>query len=186
MQLMFSLTEKQLVPQWTQIDTFSSKQSHQSNLQLIDGEFLKPFEEGLRSRGFLSASEGVGEYPLWFYYEQGRNQALWQSGRSLSDLPTTFIWMNPLTLIEHIIEQGEETLSLLGSTSTGSSLQIQKHTTTRGENVSERTTYLRLLSEALEQSLPHLHALSVVGAELQASLSSPEFNEMTLDSFVRQ
>ena len=186
MQLTFSLTEKQNVPQWTQIGTLSSDQSHQSNPQLIDGEFLKPFEEGLRSRGFLSASEGVSGYPLWFYYEQGRNHALWQTGRSLSDLPTTFIWMNPLMLIEHIIEQGEKIPSLLGSTPARDTLDIQNHTTTRRENVSERTTYLRLLSEALEQSLPHLHALSVVGAKLQSSLSSTDFNEMTLDSFTRE
>lgn len=182
MQLTFSLTEKQNVPPWTQIDTLSSNQSHQSNPQLIDGEFLKPFEEGLRARGFLSASEGVGGYPLWFYYEQGRNQALWQMGRSLSDLPTTFIWMNPLTLIEQIIEHGEE---IPTSKLASDPLKLQKITATRRENVSERTAYLRLLSEALEQSLPHLHALSVVGARLQSSLLSPEFNEMTLDSFIR-
>ncbi|NBW41843.1 hypothetical protein EBR25_12700 [bacterium] len=168
MNLLFSLTDGQNVRACSEMHNSAVENPTIRNSRFIDGSFLRPFEERLCKRGFLSFGENQpDDYPFWFQYEQIRNRALWQTGKSLSALEHTLIWVNPIMLLERLIENSQEETQQMGAGG-------------------EMNSYLRLLGEALQQALPSLHALSVIGAELQATLSEIPLHEMTLDEIVKK
>ncbi|MCB0328161.1 MAG: hypothetical protein KDD70_00820 [Bdellovibrionales bacterium] len=143
------------------------------NNSMIDGAILKSFEESVRSKGLLGDYESGNFYPLWFHYEQERNIQIWRNGYSLSDLSDATVWVDPLALLNKVMQRkqaGVNPLTAPGYFDSGPS------DTDDGES----NRYFSALGVLLEKALPHLHALSVVAAQCAQSTSVVESLQLIL------
>ena len=136
---------------------------HEMPSTAILQELIKPLEERMRERGFLSSFSETLFYPMWFLAETEMNVFLWQNGLSLADRDYFEFWIDLEQLTEKRLAQldayDKENPFL-------SPLLGAAHATPR--DIGQEEEYIASFKNSFAQLAAPSPALSCVGSALRA------------------